>query len=102
MQVELFENIKPLFAKKPLIVCVNKVDVTRISELSEERQKLFEVFKEEEISVLEMSTFTEEGLMKVKTAVRKISRFFIYQMPVDNKSYILLTFNPYLTLVRSL
>ena len=67
---------------------MNKVDVTRISELSEERQKLFEVFKEEEISVLEMSTFTEEGLMKVKTEVRNVCRFLIFQMSMDNKSYL--------------
>ena len=59
---------------------MNKADVTRISDLSEERQKLFELFKEEEISVLEMSTFTEEGLMKVKTEVRNASLLLIFQM----------------------
>ena len=42
-QSELFENIKPLFANKPLIVCANKVDVKRIDELSEENQVLFSI-----------------------------------------------------------
>lgn len=66
-QIQLFESIKPLFAKKPLIVCVNKIDVKRISDLPEDRQKLFEAFKEDDISVMEMSTFTEEGIMQVKS-----------------------------------
>ncbi|KAK2178094.1 hypothetical protein NP493_563g04039 [Ridgeia piscesae] len=66
-QVELFENIKPLFANKPLLVCVNKIDVTRLNELTEDRQALFKKFEEDEIPVYEMSTLTEEGLSHVKT-----------------------------------
>ncbi|POI22082.1 hypothetical protein CIB84_014170, partial [Bambusicola thoracicus] len=37
-QVELFRNIKPLFANKPLIIVANKCDVKRIEELPEESQ----------------------------------------------------------------
>uniref|UniRef100_A0A8C1Z267 Nucleolar GTP-binding protein 1 n=1 Tax=Cyprinus carpio TaxID=7962 RepID=A0A8C1Z267_CYPCA len=37
-QLELFNNIRPLFANKPLIVLANKCDVKKISELSEENQ----------------------------------------------------------------
>uniref|UniRef100_A0A3P9Q5S7 Nucleolar GTP-binding protein 1 n=1 Tax=Poecilia reticulata TaxID=8081 RepID=A0A3P9Q5S7_POERE len=37
-QLELFNNIRPLFANKPLIVVANKCDVKMISELSEENQ----------------------------------------------------------------
>uniref|UniRef100_A0A668AND7 Nucleolar GTP-binding protein 1 n=1 Tax=Myripristis murdjan TaxID=586833 RepID=A0A668AND7_9TELE len=37
-QLELFNNIRPLFANKPLIVVANKCDVKKISELSEENQ----------------------------------------------------------------
>ena len=37
-QVELFESIKPLFANKPLFVCVNKVDIRHIADLSEDQQ----------------------------------------------------------------
>ncbi len=50
-------------------MCVNKVDVKRISDLDPERQTLFDSFKEDEIPVLEMSTLTEEGIMNVKTEV---------------------------------
>ncbi|XP_039609510.1 nucleolar GTP-binding protein 1 [Polypterus senegalus] len=66
-QMELFKNIRPLFANKPLIIVANKCDVKRIEELSEENQKLFKDFEEEGISVIETSTLTEEGVMKVKT-----------------------------------
>uniref|UniRef100_A0AAY4ABE5 Nucleolar GTP-binding protein 1 n=1 Tax=Denticeps clupeoides TaxID=299321 RepID=A0AAY4ABE5_9TELE len=37
-QLALFNNIRPLFANKPLIVVANKSDVKKISELSEENQ----------------------------------------------------------------
>lgn len=66
-QVELFKNIKPLFANKPLIVVVNKMDVRRLEELTEEQQALFSEFREAEIPILEMSTLTEEGINDVKT-----------------------------------
>uniref|UniRef100_A0A3Q1C4P4 Nucleolar GTP-binding protein 1 n=1 Tax=Amphiprion ocellaris TaxID=80972 RepID=A0A3Q1C4P4_AMPOC len=37
-QLELFSNIRPLFANKPLIIVANKCDVKKLSELSEEKQ----------------------------------------------------------------
>ena len=37
-QLELFNNIKPLFANKPLMVCVNKIDVLKLDELTEDKQ----------------------------------------------------------------
>uniref|UniRef100_A0A8C7Z2E0 Nucleolar GTP-binding protein 1 n=1 Tax=Oryzias sinensis TaxID=183150 RepID=A0A8C7Z2E0_9TELE len=37
-QLELFNNIRPLFANKPLIIVANKCDVKKISELTEENQ----------------------------------------------------------------
>ncbi|KAM7176231.1 GTP-binding protein 4 [Macrochelys suwanniensis] len=66
-QLELFTNIKPLFANKPLIIVVNKCDVKRISELPEENQKMFENLEAEGFPVIETSTLTEEGVIKVKT-----------------------------------
>lgn len=38
LQLELFNSIRPLFANKPVIMCVNKVDVRRISELTADQQ----------------------------------------------------------------
>uniref|UniRef100_A0A668AU97 Nucleolar GTP-binding protein 1 n=1 Tax=Myripristis murdjan TaxID=586833 RepID=A0A668AU97_9TELE len=66
-QLELFNNIRPLFANKPLIVVANKCDVKKISELSEENQKIFADILAEGIPVIETSTLTEEGVMQVKT-----------------------------------
>ncbi|TKS79357.1 Nucleolar GTP-binding protein 1 [Collichthys lucidus] len=65
-QLELFNNIRPLFANKPLIIVANKCDVKKISELSEENQKIFADLSAEAISVIETSTLTEEGVMQVK------------------------------------
>ncbi|RMX41753.1 hypothetical protein pdam_00005595 [Pocillopora damicornis] len=53
-QIELFNGIKPLFANKPLIVVLNKVDVIRPEELTEEKRELLNVFN-------------QDGIMTVKT-----------------------------------
>ncbi|KAM9307914.1 GTP-binding protein 4 [Gastrophryne carolinensis] len=66
-QLELFSNIRPLFANKPLIIVLNKCDVKRISELPEEQQKIFKDFETEGLVVIETSTLTEEGVIQVKT-----------------------------------
>ncbi|XP_077368420.1 GTP-binding protein 4 [Festucalex cinctus] len=65
-QLELFDSIRPLFANKPLIVVANKCDVKKISELSEENQKMFADLSAEGIPVIGTSTLTEEGVMQVK------------------------------------
>ncbi|XP_004691262.1 PREDICTED: nucleolar GTP-binding protein 1 [Condylura cristata] len=66
-QMELFQNIRPLFINKPLIVVANKCDVRRIAELPEDDQKIFTDLQAEGFPVVETSTLTEEGVMKVKT-----------------------------------
>ncbi|EDO48882.1 predicted protein [Nematostella vectensis] len=65
-QVELFNNIKPLFSNKPLIVVLNKIDVIRPEDLSEERKELLKGFEQEGVTILPMSTFSEEGVMDVR------------------------------------
>ncbi|XP_024124527.1 nucleolar GTP-binding protein 1 isoform X2 [Oryzias melastigma] len=66
-QLELFNNIRPLFANKPLIIVANKCDVKKINELTEENQKIFADLITEGVPVIETSTLTEEGVMQVKT-----------------------------------
>ncbi|CAK6432887.1 unnamed protein product [Pipistrellus nathusii] len=66
-QLELFQNIRPLFVNKPLIVVANKCDVKRIAELPEDDQKIFIDLQAEGFPVIETSTLTEEGVIKVKT-----------------------------------
>lgn len=65
-QIELFNNIKPLFVNKPLLICTNKVDVIRLEGLPTEKAEQFKVFEESGIPLLSMSTLTEEGVMDVK------------------------------------
>jgi len=65
-QLELFRNIKPLFANKPLFIVANKVDIKKIADLSEEDQALFKQFTDDNVQVIETSTVTEEGIMDVK------------------------------------
>lgn len=65
-QIELFNNIKPLFVNKPLLICTNKVDIIRLEDLPTEKAEQFKVFEESGIPLLSMSTLTEEGVMDVK------------------------------------
>lgn len=65
-QFSLFRNIKPLFANKPIIVVVNKIDVKKVSDLSDEHKQLFEQLKQENIIVHEMSTAIKEGVVELR------------------------------------
>lgn len=66
-QLELFNNIKPLFVNKPLIVALNKIDIISPDELREDAKTLLSQLEAENILVLPMSTLTEEGIVDVKT-----------------------------------
>lgn len=66
-QLQLFQSIRPLFVNKPLIIVANKCDVKRIAELPEDDQKIFMDLQAEGFPVVETSTLTEEGVIKVKT-----------------------------------
>jgi len=66
-QISLFNNIRTLFANKPLIFVLNKTDVIRMEDLSEEKKTVLnEIVQDPDILLLEMSTFNEEGVMTVK------------------------------------
>jgi len=67
-QVNLFNNIRPLFANKPLLFVLNKTDIIRLEELPPAKKAVYdEVFQDPNICSLEMSTMSEEGVMAVKT-----------------------------------
>jgi len=66
-QFKLFNDIKPLFANKPIMVIVNKTDVKRMSELDPAKQKLFDELKEDSsVLVREMSTKSEDGVIEAR------------------------------------
>ena len=66
-QLELFNNIKPLFTNKPLIAALNKVDLKRPEEIEGDAKDAIAKLEEEGVLVLPMSTVTEEGIIEVKT-----------------------------------
>jgi nucleolar GTP-binding protein len=67
-QIHLYESIKPLFANKPLMVVINKVDILKLEDLDEARKNsLSSILNDAAVPVLQMSTVSEEGVMEVKT-----------------------------------
>lgn len=64
--MSLFNNIKALFANKPLILVANKVDIKKIDELPADKKKYFAQFKAENIPIMEMSNLNEEGVVAVR------------------------------------
>ena len=46
-QITLFQNIRPLFTNKPIIVCLNKIDIVAVDDLPEEKKKLLDVLNED-------------------------------------------------------
>jgi nucleolar GTP-binding protein len=66
-QVHLFNNIRPLFANKPLLFVLNKVDIVRLEELPAEKQAHYQpIIDDPSICFLEMSTVSEIGIMAAK------------------------------------
>lgn len=66
-QVELFNNIKPLFTNKPLIIALNKIDILSPDDLRDDAKALLAKFEQEGVTLLPMSTVTEEGIIDIKT-----------------------------------
>lgn len=57
-----------MFTNKPLLIVINKVDVTRLEELPYEKREILKPLEgDENVPVLEMSTLTDFGVMDVKT-----------------------------------
>ncbi|GAB1609822.1 nucleolar GTP-binding protein 1-like [Argonauta hians] len=65
-QITLFESIKPLFVNKPILVCVNKIDILKFEDLPESAQASIKKLEEENVTVMYMSTLTEEGVINIK------------------------------------
>ncbi|EGF80016.1 hypothetical protein BATDEDRAFT_19897 [Batrachochytrium dendrobatidis JAM81] len=68
-QFKLYHSIKPLFANKPIMLVVNKIDIRKPEDLdAEEKAMLDEVLSAEEVSLVQVSCYTEEGVMDVRNA----------------------------------
>lgn len=63
----MFQSIKPLFANKPTVLVLNKVDVARLADLSPENRALVdEIINTEDVRYVETSCYTDEGVMDLK------------------------------------
>ncbi|KAJ3000349.1 Nucleolar GTP-binding protein 1 [Globomyces sp. JEL0801] len=66
-QVSLFDSIKPLFANKPVMVVVNKIDIKKPEDLDDEQKELLDsMVADQEVSMALTSCYTEEGVMDVR------------------------------------
>ena len=66
-QAALFDNIRPLFANKPLVVVANKIDVAPLEQLSKQHRALLDkMVKESGASLLPMSAAAGLGVAEVK------------------------------------
>ena len=83
-QVELFNNIKPLFANKPLIMALNKVDIITPQELREDGRDLLAQLEKDGVHIMPMSTVTEEGIMEIKT--RACDELLVQRVELKMKS----------------
>lgn len=69
-QINLFESIQPLFANKPVFIGLNKIDLVRRKDLEPEKEALLqEKFEKAGIQIVELSTFTQEGVIELRDKV---------------------------------
>jgi len=85
-QVQLFESIKPLFANKPLLVVLNKIDIMGLDDLPAEKKELItKMTAGEDINCLQMSTMTETGVSEVKSEACEMLLGFRVEQKVRTK-----------------
>lgn len=66
-QVRLFLSLKPLWIKKPVILCANKTDLRRVCDLDEgDKLLLKRISDEPNVQIMEMSNLMEENTMEVR------------------------------------
>ncbi|KAG8214128.1 P-loop containing nucleoside triphosphate hydrolase protein [Butyriboletus roseoflavus] len=66
-QCKLFHSIKPLFAGKPVMLVINKIDVMRLEDLEPENQTLVqEIIDSENVQCIQVSCYSEDGVMELK------------------------------------
>ncbi|KIJ31830.1 hypothetical protein M422DRAFT_185381 [Sphaerobolus stellatus SS14] len=66
-QCKLFHSIKPLFAGKPTLLVINKIDITRPEDLPpSSRALLDEITAQGDVQIVQASCYNDEGVMDVK------------------------------------
>ncbi|CAO3676855.1 unnamed protein product [Umbelopsis vinacea] len=68
-QVKLFHSIKPLFANKPTMLVINKIDQVKLEDLPEDQQQLInDIVANDGVTMVTMSCYLDEGVMQVRNA----------------------------------
>ncbi|GAB5589165.1 Nucleolar GTP-binding protein 1 [Umbelopsis nana] len=68
-QVKLFHSIKPLFANKPTMLVINKIDQVKPEDLPEEQQQMLkDIVDSDGVTMVTMSCYLDEGVMQVRNA----------------------------------
>jgi nucleolar GTP-binding protein len=66
-QCKLFHSIKPLFSGKPTMLVINKIDVTRLEDLTPDNRALVQdIIDTEGVQCVQVSCYSEEGVMDLK------------------------------------
>ena len=65
-QIQLFHSIKPLFANKPVVLVVNKIDIMRPEDLDPENAALLQGIVDSGVQMVTSSCFNDEGVMAVR------------------------------------
>ncbi|KAI0281062.1 GTP binding protein 4 [Russula aff. rugulosa BPL654] len=66
-QCKLFHSIKPLFSGKPTMLVINKIDVTRLEDLTPDNRALVQdIIDTDGVQCVQVSCYSEEGVMDVK------------------------------------
>ncbi|XP_006455345.1 hypothetical protein AGABI2DRAFT_75410 [Agaricus bisporus var. bisporus H97] len=72
-QCKLFHSIRPLFTGKPVMLVINKIDVTRLEDLTPENRAIVqEIIDSEGVHNIQVSCFSEEGVMALKNKACEI------------------------------
>jgi nucleolar GTP-binding protein len=84
-QVQLFHNIRPLFAHKVTFLAINKIDRTRPEDLDAESQAFLQsIFADGTVEKLELSCATEIGVMEARN--RACDRLLVSRVEQKLKS----------------
>ncbi|KAF8907939.1 GTP binding protein 4 [Gymnopilus junonius] len=66
-QCKLFHSIKPLFAGKPTVLVINKIDVMRLEDIHPDtRTMVQEIIDQDDVQCVQVSCYSEEGVMELK------------------------------------
>ncbi len=65
-QISLFNSIKPLFANKPLMIVLNKIDIMRPEQIPDEDRALLQALLDQGVEFANTSCVTDEGVMEVR------------------------------------